>query len=116
LRDSRLIAIERTVYEIHVTHLLAPRSTKGETLRLSKAIFDRWLGDECGLLESYPFAMINRRSATGRRTDRLGQWIVLNVHLPDKRSNIRRLPAVDLEVTALVGGRHRDRQYGRGRH
>jgi len=83
----------------------SPWSIKGDLATL-KAVFGKWLGRECGLLASNPFANVKAprcdepdvRIVSAEETRLLFAWIA-------ERWNCWRLPAVYLEVAALVGWR-----------
>ncbi len=84
---------------------LSPWSIKGDLSTL-KAIFGKWLGKECGLLAGNPFADIKApkcdepevRIVSAAESADLFTWL-------GARWNNWRLPAVYLEVAALVGWR-----------
>jgi len=84
---------------------LSPWSIRGDLSTL-KAIFGKWLGRECGLLTDNPFGNIKAprcdepdvRIVTAAESGELFAWLA-------NRWNNWRLPAVYLEVAALVGWR-----------
>jgi integrase len=84
---------------------LSAWTIKGD-LNTLKAIFGKWLGQECGLLSVNPFANIRApkcddpeiRLVTAAETAELFEWL-------NKRWNKWRLPIVYLEVASLIGWR-----------
>lgn len=84
---------------------VAPTTIKGDLSTL-KAIFGKWLGQECGLVASNPFADVRPpkcdepdvRIVTADESQALFAWLA-------ERWNNWRLPTVYLEVAALLGWR-----------
>jgi len=84
---------------------VSPWSIKGDLATL-KAVFGKWLGRECGLLTSNPFANVKPpkcddpdvRIVTAEESASLFKWF-------GERWNNWRLPLVYLEVAALLGWR-----------
>jgi integrase len=84
---------------------VSPWSIKGDLATL-KAVFGKWLGRECGLLTSNPFATVKPpkcddpdvRIVTAEESAALFKWF-------RERWNNWRLPLVYLEVAALLGWR-----------
>lgn len=83
----------------------SPWSIKGDLATL-KAAFGKWLGRECGLLQSNPFAGVRPpkcddpeiRIVAASESEALFAWLA-------DRWNNWKLPAVYLEVAALLGWR-----------
>ena len=84
---------------------VSPWTLRGDLAAL-KAIFGKWLGRECGLLNNNPFANVKPpkcddpdvRIVTASETADLFEWL-------SERWNNWRLPLVYLEVAALLGWR-----------
>jgi len=84
---------------------LSPWTVKGDLATL-KAVFGKWLGRECGLLASNPFANVKPpkcddpdvRIVSAAESKALFDWLA-------ERWNNWRLPRVYLEVAILLGWR-----------